>query len=337
MDKNWIKISSIYIGTVIGAGFASGREIMNFFGVYGTKGIWGIYISGILFSIVGMLLLLKIYNNEIESFDALIGRIFNERISAFIDIITSISLYTGFSIMVSGSGAIFKEQFGLSFNLGILIMIVCSFIVFLFSLKGLSFVNSILVPILTIGILYISIYIASKGGIRAMDISGKNITGKGNFITSAILYFGSNCLIIIIVFSSLFPMIKNKKTAILGVVIGGLVLYILCTVILFSIFMYYDEVAKLDIPMLRISNFIGEGYGKVYAIILWISMFTTALANGYGFINKYKKDRNKFIIAAILCISAIPLAKLGFSNLVSIIYPIFGVIGTIMMFLLLIK
>ncbi len=31
MNKHWIKIASIYVGTVIGAGFASGREIIEFF------------------------------------------------------------------------------------------------------------------------------------------------------------------------------------------------------------------------------------------------------------------------------------------------------------------
>ena len=30
MKKEWFNIASIYIGTVIGAGFASGREIIEF-------------------------------------------------------------------------------------------------------------------------------------------------------------------------------------------------------------------------------------------------------------------------------------------------------------------
>ncbi len=59
MNKHWIKIASIYVGTVIGAGFASGREIIDFFGVYGIKGIWGIVIAGLLFSLVGSLLLIE--------------------------------------------------------------------------------------------------------------------------------------------------------------------------------------------------------------------------------------------------------------------------------------
>ncbi len=67
--------------------------------------------------------------------------------------------------MISGSGAIFKEELGLSYNFGIIIMVILSFIVFLFSLEGLSFVNTILVPILIIGIIFTAIYIGVGGGI----------------------------------------------------------------------------------------------------------------------------------------------------------------------------
>ncbi len=65
-EKDWVKIASIYVGTVIGAGFASGREIIDFFGIYGLKGILGMIIAGILFSLIGSVLLVKIYNNQIN-------------------------------------------------------------------------------------------------------------------------------------------------------------------------------------------------------------------------------------------------------------------------------
>ncbi|MBC8590402.1 hypothetical protein [Wansuia hejianensis] len=334
--KNWLKIASIYVGTVIGAGFASGREIMEFFGVYGTKGIWGIYIAGGLFAIVGSLLLLKIYNNRINSIDGLVESLFGKKFGVVIDILIIISLYTGFSIMVAGSGAVFKEQLGFSFNIGIIFMIICSFIVFLFSLEGLSFINSILVPLIIIGILFTAYYIGDQEGYNFSDLSGTNLTKKGTFLTSALLYFGSNSLIIIVVFSSLLPMIDNKKTAILGGFTGGIILYFLGISILYSMLLYYNEVSHLDIPMLKICENIGETYRKLYGVILWISMFTTALANGFGFVNRVSKGKNKVLVSALFCISSIPLAKLGFANLVGVIYPIFGAIGFTMMVLILI-
>lgn len=337
MKKNWLRIASIYVGTVIGAGFASGREIIEFFGVYGIKGIWGMVVSGILFSLIGSLLLIKIYNKEINGFNELINSLFGKKLGFVLDTIMIFSLYTGFSVMIAGSGAIFKEELGLSFNIGIIFMIICSFIVFLFSLEGLSFINSILVPLLILGIVFTSIYLNIREGYEFSNIEGASFTKKGNFVSSSFLYFGSNSLIIIIVFSSLLPLIKNKKTAILGGLTGGIVLFILGISILTSMLIYYNEVYTLDIPMLRICNYIGESYRKLYAIILWIAMFTTALANGFGFMNRITKDKYRLFITFLFCISAFPLAKLGFSNLVGILYPIFGLVGFMIMIFVLIK
>jgi uncharacterized membrane protein YkvI len=44
-------------------------------------------------------------------------------------------------------------------------------------------------------------------------------------------------------------------------------------------------------------------------------------------VSRFSNSRHKVSIAAIFCIASIPLAKLGFSKLISLIYPIFGLIG----------
>lgn len=43
--KNIFKICFVIIGTIIGAGFASGKEIYTFFSIYGINGLWGILLS----------------------------------------------------------------------------------------------------------------------------------------------------------------------------------------------------------------------------------------------------------------------------------------------------
>jgi hypothetical protein len=39
------QIASAYIGTVVGAGFASGQEVLLFFATCGYEGLWGILVS----------------------------------------------------------------------------------------------------------------------------------------------------------------------------------------------------------------------------------------------------------------------------------------------------
>ncbi|MGE5588412.1 MAG: hypothetical protein ACM3ZO_09420, partial [Clostridia bacterium] len=50
-------IAATYIGTVVGAGFASGQEVLQFFGHFGLGGIPAIGLSVVLFSLYGYLIL----------------------------------------------------------------------------------------------------------------------------------------------------------------------------------------------------------------------------------------------------------------------------------------
>ena len=337
MDKNSLKLAFIYIGTIIGAGFASGREIIDFFGEYGVKGILGMILSGFLFMFVGAFFLSKIYEKKINGYKELIDNVFGEKIGFIIDTIIIFSLFIGFCIMVSGSGALFNQQFNFSKNIGIYLMVVLSFIVFLFSIEGLSFINSILVPLLVLGIIYFGGNVILKNGFVFSNLGGVEYTSKGNFITSSILYVSFNSLLLVVVLSSLLPIIPDKKTAIKGGIFGGIVLGILGCFILISLLILYTQVYALDIPMLKISGYEGEIYSKIFSIILWFAMFTTAIANGFGFIERISKKRNKTLISLIFCLCSIPLAKLGFSNLVATIYPIFGYFGGFILIFLIIS
>ena len=51
----FFNVAALYVGTLMGAGFASGREGWQFFGVFGSKGYAGLAISGFLFVVVGMM------------------------------------------------------------------------------------------------------------------------------------------------------------------------------------------------------------------------------------------------------------------------------------------
>ena len=50
--KNILKVVFVIIGTLIGAGFASGQEMYVFFFSYGMQGLIGIIISSILMGII---------------------------------------------------------------------------------------------------------------------------------------------------------------------------------------------------------------------------------------------------------------------------------------------
>ena len=61
--KKVVIVDCVIIGTLIGAGFASGKEIYLFFSKYGIYGIIGAVVSSILTSVI-ILKVLKISRNN---------------------------------------------------------------------------------------------------------------------------------------------------------------------------------------------------------------------------------------------------------------------------------
>jgi len=337
MNKDTFKIASIYIGTVIGAGFASGREIIDFFAVYGVKGILGMIISGFLFSFIGAFILSKVYEHNINSSGEMINFVFGDKLGFVVETIILFSLFIGFCIMLAGSGAIFEEQFGISKNIGISTMAILCFIIFLSGIKGFSIINSILVPILILGIVFLGSNVILKEGLMFSNFEGLDVTNKGNFITSSFLYVSFNSLLLIVVLSSLLPIIPNKNVAVSSGILGGIVLGILGCNILIPLLILYTQIYDFAIPMLKICEYESSKYVHIFSFVLWIAMFTTAIANGYSFIENVTKKKDKKFISFLFCLISIPLANLGFSELVTTMYPIFGYMGGVILIFILIS
>src|SRR5690625_7916776 len=51
--KDTLRIAGVYIGTIIGAGFASGQEILQFYTGYGWWGILGTLTTVVLYPLLG--------------------------------------------------------------------------------------------------------------------------------------------------------------------------------------------------------------------------------------------------------------------------------------------
>lgn len=333
----WKSIASIYIGTVIGAGFASGKEVIQFFGQYGLKGLLGILISTILFSALAATILSKVYTGKYKSYKELIFPVLGNKLGLILEIFMLMYLFMSFCIMLAGSGTLFREQLNISYNIGLGVMAVLSLLTMIYSVKGISIVNNLLIPFLLIFIVTIGLLVVTKEGINITYVA-PNEPHSYNWFISSILYVSYNILSAVVVLSSLLPIIKNKRSAIKGGVMGGLGLGIMSIFILLPLLILYKDVHTLEIPMIKSATYIGSYGGVLYSIILWSAMFTTAVGNGFGLISRVS-DIIKIdfrVVALILCIVTIPFAKLGFSNLVSTIYPIFGYISTLFLTLFII-
>ena len=113
--KKWtgaFQIAAVYVGTVIGAGFATGREIVEFFTRFGFFGFLGILLSGYLFIFLGAKIMIKSIEIQATSFEEFNEYLFGRKLSKAMNLFTMIMLIGVCAVMISGAEALFSEQLG---------------------------------------------------------------------------------------------------------------------------------------------------------------------------------------------------------------------------------
>ncbi|WP_058486678.1 YkvI family membrane protein [Defluviitalea phaphyphila] len=334
-----IKVASVYTGTVLGAGFASGREIIQFFTSYGWDGICGLFLSGLLFALLGCVVLEIVYIYKIKDYRDFIYPIMGDFLGNVMEWVVSLFMFITFCAMLAGAGALLKQQFNIPTTIGVFIMAGLCFIIFLYDIKGIIAINSILAPLLLIGGILLGIYIIVFKDVAVFSYSITSVFRKitRNWVASSIIYVSYNIITAVVILCSLYNTINSKKEARLGGIIGGLVLGVLGICIGMVTFIHYGNIKDIEIPMLEITAKYGFLIEYIYLIVLFSAIFTTAVANGYGFLNRVCFEFNvsyKFILPIFILISIL-IAKIGFSKMVGEIYPIFGYVGIFEIFVIL--
>ena len=114
---NCFKASFVIIGTIIGAGFASGQEIFSFFNVYGKNGLLGIAVSNLLMGIIIYKTYKIVFSKNINNYNEFIEKIIPKKIRKYkileqtILNIINIFLLITFYIMAAGFASYLFQEF----------------------------------------------------------------------------------------------------------------------------------------------------------------------------------------------------------------------------------
>lgn len=146
---NILKVVFVIIGTLIGAGFASGQEIYTFFFSYGINGILGIIVSSTILGITIYKTFKIIEKNKIKNYKEFLDFfIKNEKIKELINIIINIFILISFYIMIAGFGAYIEQEINVNSFVGSSILAILCIILFRTNINGIVKINEILIPIL---------------------------------------------------------------------------------------------------------------------------------------------------------------------------------------------
>lgn len=298
--KDGLKCAAVFIGTVIGAGFATGQEVLLYFG---NSDISVPVLAGLT---LGLFCAYFMRVGASVSFDG-DGIFSGKKAELFYDACMYICAYVTFIAMFSGAETLFYKTFGIGYT-GIIWVVLAAFI----SVNGLKFMkilNGVAVPVIMalITVIFIKSAPYEPGG-------------RLNFLNS-VTYSAMNIVL------SMGIMVRlgrnaDKKTIATAGICSGVVMATLLAMITLAV-----RKSGGEMPMFTVA----ESHSLKYAagIVILLAVFTTmvsALETAADIISPVFKRKTAAIV--FIFITSVPFIILfSFESLIEYFYPLVSGMG----------
>ncbi len=299
-----LKVAFLFIGTSIGAGFSTGREIALFFG---DTSPWCVALSSVFIALICAVFLIAGKHDLIPQ-------------NIVVKVATFVAGAVSLVSMLAGSEKILHDLLGVSL-LG-LVMIILGAIVVIMGIEKIKWANTILIPLLILMMLVLYVKIGTP--VHSGSLS----------ILKPIHYSGLDVLLAGMVLSKEGKKLSTKQifgcvSAICIFMFG--ILFVLQNIVL------CDEMHS-SMPVLAISTKVNMR--AISGVLIASAIFTTligALETVWfytaDFLSKSKKlatlsnDKNKCCVVFSILLIFYPISFLGFEKIVDTFYPFVSICG----------
>lgn len=362
--KTMLGTMGAFISYTVGAGFASGNEVLQFYGSWGIpQGLYGL-IGGLIVTAIYAVCLYMVgskvqFEKTSDSYEFFGGRILGK----FFKVFVFIFVFGSFMLMFIGAGTLLNQQFNLPQWAGTIIMAIVSGVVVL---GGLKTVETVLGSAGIIILAYVAIFTlisffspsssldqaanidqaVAQGIVYQADVFDTfpvSLLGidYNSFWLSGLLY-GALCVV------SGFPFYltlgkraesleEAKASGILTAV--GYFLCIFCLVLL--MLMNFNSIINprtgqmYDFPAAAAVSSLWPAGGWTYTIVIFAGIFTSTTGYLWVLIDWFlpgSEGTSKFKIAiVVLLIVGMALGNiLPFSALINFLFPLTGLAGLLM-------
>lgn len=338
-----LELAASYVGAVVGAGFASGQEQMHFFSPMRFQQKTGafpvgseVFLAGALFVLFGAALGELAFEYQASSLRDFLKQLVPWPLYVVYDCLMTFFIFWSLSIMLAGSGALFKQSMGLSSIAGIFLTAVFTIFATSAGIDGLLAVNLVMSPFMVVMSILVAILSILK---RAQGFLAPITTGgfegalasalTPSWALSALLYVSYNVLIAVGVFASMGRDIPDSETARRGGTLGGIALLFFLVAVQSVLVSYGGLMLGEELPMLKAASYHGLLVERGYSLSLWFSMATTSVCSTFAISQRLGKhfQISKLSLISIVTVVACLPAQLGFTKLVGTVYPIIGYLG----------
>lgn len=297
MRSKRLKLAFTVAGTMIGAGFATGKELLLFFGNTSFS-LVSLFLAVSLIGAVSLLYFEKQKKSDVFCNKSLTNLLFY--------------LFSGASctVMFACGGEALWEVTGLPFPLGTVLTGALTVGTVFFGLQNVYRFNMIATPILLICMIGISL----AGLLSPAGLFGVSSSGSVNIL----LYSGYNLLSVLPVLGALSDS-TDEKDGCFGIVLG-FSLVLTTGLLMKAVLIRFASLSQNSaIPVLTVVSHLHGNLSFLYTVMLYLSVLTTAVNSFYA-ITKGKKT----IAAGLFLLGC---SFFGFSTLIELLYPLFGYLG----------
>ena len=323
------QLAGAYLGGTIGAGFASGREHLQFFLAYGKDGYLGVALAGGLLALFGGALLSLAYRHQTRSHSDLLRAIAPPGLVLLFDCVLCLVTLTSVSVMMAGGAALF-EQAGAGAPLGAVAMGASAALIVALGFVKMLRINGAITAVLTAFIAWVGFAAATQPHAAPLMARAAGIDWTpGAWYGAAALYGAYNITFSFALFGALGSGIRAAPDARFGGIAGGIALGALSFVVCLAVETALPEAAASDVPMLMVVERMGNWPTRLYVVSVWLAMLTTAVTGVYTLARRAESwSRLPLGLCGFaVALAAFPLALLGFQFLVATLYPLAGYVG----------
>ena len=345
MDSfRWGKVftfSGAIVAYLIGSGFASGQEAMQFLSVHGLLGCLGaVTLTCLIYYGFCSTIMSDGYELQLSSPNQIFRFYCGKYLGLFFEIYTPIFLFSVYIVMLAGAGAILNEYYGISLLWGRIGMALLSILTVLLGLNGLVNVVSKIGPMIILFSVLVGIgsIVMNPTGLFQADAILENITvtkAASNWLISGLIFPSMGCVMIVPFLAQLGATASSKKEARLGGIMGALTFSLAVAVFAFGLLANIGDLYDKNVPALVIANQILPFIGTVFSIILIGGVYTTAVPMLWLSCNRLfadEKSKRFKLGAVVLTLIAFFLSRFPFAVLVNVLYTITGYLGILLVF-----
>lgn len=324
-----IMCAAAFTAAVIGAGFITGCEIYEYFIRYRPTDCAFILLAAALMGVLLYILLRCCSRNGIKNSAELFDWI-GGAVSVMTQVIIYFLMLSVFSAMVAAGAELIVQYLNINIYISAAVFGVILAAASACGAKQLIAFSGAAGFAMFVLIIAVSVYMLTGAHVNTFS---EHISGAAG----SIKYAGYNILSGIPVITSIAQRNRSKRFSAATAAAAACMLGAVMICIYAVIVTYAGAGIHSSMPMLDAVRSCGSTLYNIYGAVTVTAIITTALANGYGIIERLSTYTAKPAAVAMLTAAAVPLSFTGFGVIVKYMYGLCGILGTALMIVMIKK